>query len=166
MSIVSLLPRGRFRHHPLCPCPHCPCFLCHPCCHCLHCPRCVRPLVPPVCRNPLSSNSMPLICRRRSRCSLSSASGVAAATRGSLLYYGRLLRYTRKASVVSSSPHLPHPSAMLLCPSPPGGCRLIPQLVVVARRHQHRLQSVYMFLIVVSSHHRGCCIVVPAGDNC
>ncbi len=42
MSIVSLLPRGSFHHHPCHPHlrhPQPPRFLCHPHCHCLHCPR-------------------------------------------------------------------------------------------------------------------------------
>jgi hypothetical protein len=39
MTIVSLLPRGSFRHCPCCPHPCCPHFLCRPCCPCLPCPR-------------------------------------------------------------------------------------------------------------------------------
>ncbi len=76
-----------------------------------------------------------------------------------------MLHCTCKASIVLSSPHLPCPSAMPLCLSPPSGCHLLPQLVVVFHRQQHHLQSVYMFLIVVLSHRCGCCIVIPAGNK-
>jgi hypothetical protein len=73
MSIVSLLSRGSFRHHPHRPHP-CPLqpprFLCCPRCRRLHCPCRCRPPVPPVrCECP-STGSMLLVCRLSSRCSL------------------------------------------------------------------------------------------------
>jgi hypothetical protein len=53
------------------------------------------------------------------------------------------------------------------CLSPPGGCSLLLQSVVVTPCHQHRLQSVcpHFFLIVVLRRCCGCLVVVPAGNK-